>query len=249
MLNRKTLLVLAGGLVPLLMVGCGTMKNTSTTSYGAVRGQEVQPGQSTGVRMTREQAEAMMNANNASLGESSQEVAGKPDVAGQQGATPQGVGYDNIPGVQYDPALGTLHYGSGVQHHVVHHVHYDGGTAVSAAPAPTGYVQGGFEIPNNENPNSRGYGDGGGYGRGGGGFNGIRTNQYNMPVQHTYSGARGGNANRYGAGRSNYGTGVPGGFYGGGGGDGGGATHWQGQFGSFHPMANNGAGVTSGFTD
>ena len=257
MLKRQTLLVLTIGLTPLLLVGCGTRATTSTTSYGAVRGQEVQPGQNTEVRMTHEQAEAMMNANNVSLGASNEEVAGKPNVAAQQGATPQGVGYDNIPGVQYDPALGTLHYGDGVQHHIVHHVHYDGSTAVSSAassaPAPTGYVQGGFEIPDNENPDSRGYGDGGGLGRmGGGGFNGIRTNGYNIPVQHTYSAARRGN-NRYGGGsyggsRSNYGTGVPGGFYGGGGG-GGMGTDWSGKFGSFHPMAANGTGVTGGFTD
>lgn len=264
MMNRKTLLLMTIGLAPILIGGCGASYKTSTASLGAVRGQDVQPGQSTEVPMTRQQAEEMANANNVSLGASSEEVPGKPDVAAQQGATPPGVGYDNIPGVQYDPALGTLHYGDGVQHHIVHHVHYDGSTGVSSAPAPTGYVQGGFEIPNNENPNSRGYGDGGGDGRGmRGGFNGIRTNRYNIPVQHTYSAARRGGGQyagnyggrnygggAYGAPRSNDGTGVPSGFYAGGAyNGGGGATHWGGRFGSFHPMAMNGTGVTSGFTD
>ena len=249
MLNQKTMLAMAVGLTPLLLGGCGTLASKSTTSYGAVRGQEVQPDQSTEVRMTHEQAEAMMYANDVSLGTGSEQVPGKPNVAAQQGATPPGVGYNNIPGVQYDPALGTLHYGDGVQHHVVHHVHYDGSTGVSSAPAPTGYVRGGFEIPDNENPDSRGYGGyGGNDGRmGGGGFNGIRTNGYNLPVQHTYSAARHGNnryAGSYGGARSNYGTGVPGGFGGGGVG-----TDWSGKFGSFHPMAANGTGVTSGFTD
>jgi hypothetical protein len=222
------------------------------TSYGAVRGQEIQPGQSQEVKMTREQAEAMMNSNTASLGNSSEEVAGKPDVSAQQGATPQGVGYNNIPGVVYDPALGTLHYGDGVQHHIVHHVHYDGSGGVSSTPPPTGYVRGSIEIPDNENPNSRG-GNYGGDGRRGGGMNGIRTNAYNMPVQHTTSGARGGNRNgaRYdGSYRANTtGTGVPGGFYGAGSDSGGGATTWGNNFGNFRPMARNGTGVTEGFTD
>ena len=131
MMNRKTLLLMALGLAPVLIGGCGASYKASTASLGAVRGQEVQPGQSTEVPMTRQQAEEMANANNVSLGASSEEVPGKPDVAAQQGATPPGVGYDNIPGVQYDPALGTLHYGDGVQHHIVHHVHHDAASAAA----------------------------------------------------------------------------------------------------------------------
>ncbi|MAJ46247.1 MAG: hypothetical protein CBC35_02915 [Planctomycetes bacterium TMED75] len=251
MLNKRTTYVLAGGLLLLTLGACGSTKSTSMTSYGAVRGQDVQPGQSQEVRMTREQAEAMMNSNTASLGNSSEEVPGKPDVAAQQGATPQGVGYNNIPGVVYDPALGTLHYGDGVQHHIVHHVHYDGSGGVSSSPPPTGYVQGAIEIPDNENPNSRGGGYRGNY-RGGGGMNGIRTNAYNMPVQHTTSGARGnrnGGRNNGGYQANTTGTGVPGGFFVGGTGGGYGATTWGNDFGHFKPMARNGSGVTEGFTD
>ncbi|MEE2681022.1 MAG: hypothetical protein VX641_01490 [Planctomycetota bacterium] len=252
MLVRTKLLLLTFGLSPILVLGgCGTGAITSTTSLGAVRGQEVQAGQSTEVRMTRQQAEAMMNANNVSLGTSNEEIPGKPDVAAQQGATPPGVGYDNIPGVQYDPALGTLHYGDGVQHHIVHHVHYNASAGATSAPAPTGYVQGGFEIPNNENPNARRGGYGSVNGRlGGASFSGIQTNGYGIPVQHTYSGTRPRNARyggSYGADRTNDGTGVPRGFYVNGGG--GLGTDWRGRFGSFHPMALNGTGVTSGFTD
>lgn len=250
MLNKRTTYVLAAGLLSLALGACCSTRNASMTSYGAVRGQEIQPGQSEEVRMTREQAESMMNSNNTSLGNSSVEVPGKPDVAAQQGATPQGVGYNNIPGVVYDPALGTLHYGDGVQHHIVHHVHYDGSASVSSTPPPTGYVRGSIEIPDNENPNARGGGYRGGGDRRGGGMNGIRTNAYNMPVQHTSSGARGNrNGSRYSFRPDTTGTGVPGGFYTGGSGSGGGATTWGNDFGHFRPMARNGTGVTEGFTD
>ena len=233
MIDKNRSRLLACVLLPLGLTACGTTPSSMLTAPGAVRGQDLQPGQSTEVRMSRQQAEESMNAENASLGGSSTEVAGKPDVGTQQGSVPQGVGYNNAPGVVYDPGLGTLHYGPGVQHHVVHHVHYAGGTGVTSTPPPSGYVQGGIEIPNNENPNARG-----------GRMSGITANAYNLPAQHLSGGTT-----RYG-GRSaiNNGTGVPAGFYGGQS-WGGGATTWGNNFGQFRPMARNGTGVTEGFTD
>ena len=252
MLNMRTTYVLATGLISLSLGACGTTTNTTmTASLGAVRGQDIQAGQSEEVPMTRQEAEAKMNQNNINQGDGSVEVAGKPDVATQQGATPSGAGYNNIPGVLYDPALGTINYGDGVQHHIVHHVHYDGSNSVSYTPPVGGYSRGTFEIPDNENPNARGGGYGNGY-RGNGRMGGLRTNAYNIPVQHTYSGARGNrNAPRYGGSyrADTRGTGVPAGFYGHGSGGGGGATTWGNDFGHFRPMAMNGAGVTEGFTD
>ena len=233
MINKNRSRLLACTVMPLALTACGTNSTLHAPSMGAVRGQDVQPGQSTEVRMSRQQAEEAMNEQNAGLGDSSVEVAGKPDVAAQQGSTPQGVGYDNVPGVVYDPGMGTLHYGSNVQHHIVHHVHYNGSAGFSPAPPPSGYVQGGIEIPDNENPNTRA-----------GGMDGIRTNAYNIPAQHLSGGTARSGA-RY---RANYGTGVPSGFYAGNT-WGGGATSWGNHFGQFKPMARYGSGVTEGFTD
>ena len=236
MIDKNWSRPLAAALLPMALTACGTTQNPAMVNPGAVRGQEVQPGQSTEVQMSRQQAEAAMNSQNSGLGESSTEVAGRPDVAAQQGALPQGVGYNNVPGVVYDPAIGTLHYGSGVQHHIVHHVHYAGSGGVSSAPPPSGYVRGAIEIPNNENPNSRG-----------GGMNGIRANAYNIPAQHLSGGtARYGGANRY---MANDGTGVPSGFYAGSGSWVSGATTWGDHFGRYNSFARNGNGVTEGFTD
>ena len=226
------LLKITGTFVLLLPLAACHSAAQRTISPGVVRGQDegqLQPGQSEQIKMTREQAEALVKQNRSQQIGSSVEVAGKPDPATQQGAMPPGVGYDNRPGVLYDPATGTIHYGPNTVHHVVHHVHYTYG----GSPNPSGYNGGEFEVPDNENPNDRGGIRYGGALRGGGGL-GPHSHTYNGNViQHHY----------YGGG----GTGVPGGFYGGG--WGGGATLWGNHIGQFHPYAANGTGRTEGFTD
>lgn len=224
---NPTLLKITGTLVLLLPLTACQGTGHHTVSPGVVRGQDegqLQTGQSEQVKMTREQAEAMVNQNKSQRIGSNTEVAGKPDPATQQGAMPPGVGYDNRPGVLYDPSTGTMHYGSNVVHHVVHHVHYTyGGSAT-----PSGYTKGQFETPDNENPNARGGFAYGGVARGGG--LGPNSHTYNgNVVQHHY----------YGGG----GTGAPMGF------NGTSATMWGNHIGQFHPFAANGTGRTEGFTD
>lgn len=233
---NPTLLKITGTLVLLLPLTACQGTGHHTVSPGVVRGQDegqLQTGQSEQIKMTREQAEALVNQNKSQRIGSNTEVAGKPDPATQQGAMPPGVGYDNRPGVLYDPSTGVMHYGPNTVHHVVHHVHYTHGGSAD----PSGYNRGDFETPDNENPNARGGFAYGGVARGGGGL-GPQSHTYNgNVVQHHY----------YGGG----GTGVPGGFYGGGWGQGwrGGATLWGNHIGQFHPYAANGAGRTEGFTD
>ena len=228
---NQTFLTITGTLLVLLPLTACHTSGQRTVSPGVIRGQDegqLQPGQSRQVKMTREQAEAMVEQERSQQIGSNTEVAGKPDPATQQGAMPPGVGYDNPPGVLYDPATGTMHYGPNVVHHVVHHVHYTfGGSA-----APSGYSKGQFVTPDNENPNARGGIQYGGVARGVGvGPNG-RSNNGTVVHHHYYGGGA---------------TGVPAGFNGGS--WSGGATMWGNHIGQFHPFAANGTGRTDGFTD
>ena len=217
---------------------------TSAPQYGAVpgavRGQDIQPGQQQEVPMTRQEAEEQINAaQEGQIGQNT-EVAGKPDVAAEQGAMPPGVGYSNNPGVLYDPAMGQRTY----VHHYIHHIYHNGsapddGANAAPAPPPSGYRRGAYIVPDNEDPNDR---------RGGGGNFGA----YNLPIQHTYNGPvshhyyGGANIAGGGYGATPEGSGVPSGF----GGDSstGGATSW-GTFGAWHPNNFDGAGSIGGFTD
>lgn len=158
------------GCTLLLALGACTGSARFSTAPGAVRGQDVQPGQDQQVEMTPEQAAAAVNAGNAGMVGGNAEVAGKPDMS-QQGATPQGVGYSNNPGMLYNPAMGQHTY----IHHVIHHVHHDAASAAAAglgngAP-PSGYQQGQYVVPNNENPDMRQ-------------FTGMPA--YNLAPQHVY---------------------------------------------------------------
>ena len=154
----------------LLALGACSGKTGSATAFGAVRGQDVQPGQDQQVTMTPAEAEAAVNAGNAGMVGGNAEVAGRPDPA-QQGATPPGVGYSNNPGILYDPARGQHTY----IHHVIHHVHHEAASAAAAAAAggtpASGYRQGGYVVPDNENPYLRALG-------------GLPA--YNLAPQHVY---------------------------------------------------------------
>ena len=135
---NPTIFKIAGTLALLLPLTACQGTSHRTVSPGVVRGQDegqLQTGQSEQIKMTREQAEAMVKENRSQQIGSNTEVAGKPDPATQQGAMPAGVGYNNRPGVLYDPSTGTMHYGPDTVHHVVHHVHYTYGSS----PNPSGY--------------------------------------------------------------------------------------------------------------
>ena len=151
----------------LLLGACSTGSNFNSAP-GAVRGQDVQPGQNQQVEMTPEQAAAAVNEGNAGMVGGNAEVAGKPDMS-QQGAMPAGVGYGGS-GILFDPATGNHTY----VHHVIHHVHHDAASAAAAglntAP-PSGYQKGTYEVPDNENPAMRGW---------------SRLPAYNMGAQHIY---------------------------------------------------------------
>ena len=227
----KTTLVTLTGTFFLMLAGCQSPQHT-TTVPGAVRGQDIQPGQQEEVPMSRAEAEAQMQEAQAGQIGSNTEVAGKPDVATQQGALPPGVGYDNNPGELYNPAMGQRHY----VHHYVHHIYHNGSSAIANAntPPPTGYSRGAYVVPDNEDPNDRGDTAGGLMGA------------YNLPIQHTYHAPvtqhyYGGYPN------NNQGSGVPSGFFGYGS-DSSGGTTW-GKFGQWHPNALDGAGTIGGFTD
>jgi hypothetical protein len=217
----------------LLFLGASLSAPRHSVAAGAVRGQEIQPGQSQEKPMTREEAEALVNVGNENqVGENTQ-VEGKPEVADEQGAMPQGVGYANNPGELYDPAVGRHTY----VHHYIHHIYHDGSAASAEAddnaPPPSGYVRGSYVVPDNENPNDR---------RSGRGLIGA----YNLPVQHTYHGNV--THNYYGGYRNdNQGSGVPSGFFGNQSNTSAGTT-W-GKFGAWHPDAFDGAGSIGGFTD
>lgn len=204
----------------LLALGaCGTTARYST-SPGAVRGQEVQPGQDQSEKMTREQAEEIVNTGNANQVGSNTQVEGKPDEDAEQGKLPPGVGYANNPGILYDPAMGQQSY---TVHHYVHHIQHDGSSesaeALSNAPPPSGYRAGHYVVPDNENPNARSWG----------GYSG-----YDMGTRHVYSAGANVTNHHYG------GSGGPGGNYGASG---------ERSFGRWHPNAFDGAGRINGFTD
>ena len=162
---KTTALSVGCTLLLTLVSGCGSSR--FSTAPGAVRGQDAQNEQ---VDMTRSEAEAAVNAGNADMVGGNAEVAGKPDMA-QQGAMPQGVGYSNNPGMLYNPAVGQHTY----IHHVIHHVHHDAASAAAAGigngTPPSGYQQGQYVVPNNENPDMRQYG-------------GMPA--YNLAPQHVY---------------------------------------------------------------
>ena len=145
-------MTIVGSLALLLGACSGTAGHR--TVPGAVRGQDVQPGQDQQVEMTPEQAAAAVNTGNAGLVGGNTEVEGRPDMS-QQGAMPAGVGYAGS-GIYVNPANGTHTY----VHHIVHHVHHDAASAAAAGintTPPTGYQKGEYEVPNNENPTSRGW--------------------------------------------------------------------------------------------
>lgn len=174
------------GCTLLLALGACTGNSRLSTAPGAVRGQEVQDGQNQQVQMTRQEAESRMNSANSNQVGSNTEVAGKPDQSAEQGALPQGVGYSNNPGELYDPAMGQHTY----IHHVVHHVHYNGSPgdaeALSNAAPPSGYNQGQYVVPDNENPNARSWGGGSGFNLGAGTH--IYQSGANVVHHHYYSG-------------------------------------------------------------
>ncbi|MDG2031282.1 MAG: hypothetical protein P8J45_09785 [Phycisphaerales bacterium] len=186
------------GCTMLLALGACSGNAQLSTAPGAVRGQEVQDGQNQQVEMTRQEAEARINGGNANQVGSNAEVAGKPDPSAEQGALPQGVGYSNNPGVLYDPAMGQHTY----IHHVVHHVHYNGAPgdaeALNNTPPPSGYVQGRYIVPDNEDPNTRSWGGGSGFNLGG--AHHIYQSGSNVVHHHYYGGTgpgarTGGNSN------------------------------------------------------
>lgn len=212
--------ILLGCTLVLALGACSTGSRL-TSSPGAVRGQDVQPGQNQQVEMSRQQAEAMVNQGNAGQVGGNAEVAGRPDVAAEQGAMPAGVGYSNNPGELYNPAMGQHTY----VHHVIHHVHYNGTAAGAEAlnntAPPSGYVQGRYVVPNNENPNARSWGGNSGYNLGIGGVSHIYQSGANVVHHHYYYGGVPG-------------AGAPG----------------ERSFGRFDPNANDGEGaVTEGFDD
>ena len=82
---------------------------------------------------------------------------------------PAGVGYGGS-GIYFNPASGTHTY----VHHVIHHVHHDAASAAAAGLNTTpasGYQKGQYEVPDNENPDMRGW-------------SGVPS--YNMGAQHIY---------------------------------------------------------------
>ncbi len=219
--HTKTLWKVLSCSALLTLGACGATGQYLTTSPGAVRGQDVQPGQNQSEKMTPQQAEELVKDSNASQVGSNTELQGKPDVAAEQGSVPAGVGYSNNPGVLYDPAMGQQSY---TVNHYVHHIHHDGSVTTSqladsnSAP-PSGYRQGTYLVPNNENPNARSWG----------GYSG-----YDMGSRHTYNSGANVVHHHY------YGSNGPGTGYG---------ASREKSFGQWHPNAFDGAGSINGFTD
>ena len=176
-------------------------------------------GLGTGIHYLLEEA---VNAGDANQVGSNTEIAGKPNAAVEQGSLPAGVGYDNNPGILYNPAMGQQSY---TVHHYVHHIQHDGSVnttqlADSNSSPPSGYRQGAYIVPNNMNPDARSWGGSSGYDMGRGSH--IYNSGSNV-VHHHY-----------------YGSGGAGGGYG---------ARGESHFGRFSPNAFDGAGKISGFTD